>query len=139
MGSRKGLSHATPAHERFAKQVTRGDHWLWTGQVRGEYPVFMVEGKKVSVHRWSYETFVGPIPPGMYVDHLCGIKRCVRPDHLEPVTARENNLRHYRTDTCRNGHPISDETAYWYRNKRRCRECLRAADRRRHTRTLPSG
>ena len=139
MGSSPELNHVTPTETRFERQVEKGDHWLWTGQVRGEYPVFMVDGRKVSVHRWSYETFVGPIPDGMQVDHLCGITRCVRPEHLEPVTPRENSLRALRKDTCRNGHPVSDETAYWYRGKRRCRECRRGADRRRHARTAPDG
>src|SRR5690554_7572127 len=41
-------------------------------------------------HRVMYESFVGPIPEGLHLDHLCRNRACVRPDHLEPVTNREN-------------------------------------------------
>lgn len=44
-------------------------------------------------HRWFYERYVGPIPAGLQLDHLCRVRGCVRWDHLEPVTGRENVLR----------------------------------------------
>lgn len=44
-------------------------------------------------HRISYETFVGPIPEGLQIDHLCRNRSCINPDHLEPVTAKENIRR----------------------------------------------
>ena len=50
-------------------------------------------GKMVLAHRWAYQQFVGPIPPGLHIDHLCSIRHCMYPPHLEAVTPRENTLR----------------------------------------------
>lgn len=70
--------------------------WLWTS-VLGQkgYPRFRsgVTKQYVAAHRWAYEHLVGPIPDGMELDHLCRVRRCVRPEHLEPVTHAENCRR----------------------------------------------
>lgn len=50
-------------------------------------------GRQVLAHRKFYTDHVGPIPDGLHIDHLCGIKPCVNPDHLEPVTCKENLRR----------------------------------------------
>ena len=47
----------------------------------------------VMAHRWSYEHFIGPIPKGLQIDHVCGNTSCVNPLHLEPVTDKENKRR----------------------------------------------
>lgn len=64
--------------------------WLWAGADNGVgYGKF--RGKYA--HRVSYEAAKGPIPDGMHLDHLCRIRCCVNPDHLEPVTNAENARR----------------------------------------------
>ena len=72
--------------------------WIWIGAKHGSgyglvrgYPV----RKSYLAHRLSYEHHVGPIPPGMELDHLCETKACVNPAHLEPVTHRQNIQRHH--------------------------------------------
>ena len=72
--------------------------WIWTGKrVHNGYGTFSyrVAGKRVYhyAHRYGYEALVGPIPPGLDLDHLCRRRDCVNPDHLEPVTRRENLSR----------------------------------------------
>lgn len=69
--------------------------WLWTAaKNNGGYGMFtFTTGWRRSAHRVSYETFVGPIPDGLQLDHLCRVRHCVNPDHLEPVTAAENTRR----------------------------------------------
>lgn len=87
-------------------------------------------------HRVSYEEFVGPIPAGLTIDHLCQNKACVNPEHLEPVTAVENHRRWAESRThCKHGHEFSPENTYVWRNKdgevhRACRTCNRAAQAR---------
>lgn len=90
-------------------------------------------------HRAVYETFVGDIPDGMVLDHLCRTPSCVNPDHLEPVPQGEN-LRRASTSTpsknaakthCKNGHPFDEaNTAYRYGGWRVCRQCQRMAERK---------
>lgn len=88
-----------PAQERFESKVDRtGPCHLWTGAIaRNGYGLFWAEGKMVLAHRWSYQTYVGPIPDGLQIDHVkargCTSKACVNPAHLEPVTNRENQIR----------------------------------------------
>lgn len=69
--------------------------WIWVGPIatRG-YGCFKVDGKMVLAHRWIYEQTHGSIPAGLVMDHFkCDNKRCVNPDHVRPVSNRENLLR----------------------------------------------
>lgn len=73
-----------------------GPCWLWTGGDNGHgYGTIRPHPGpgSVYVHRLSYELAHGPIPDGLELDHLCRLTRCVRPDHLEPVTQKENHRR----------------------------------------------
>ena len=68
--------------------------WRWTGRATREgYGWVWWDGRARWAHRLSYELHVGPIPEGLVVDHLCGHPWCVNPEHLEPVTERENLRR----------------------------------------------
>ena len=66
--------------------------WLWTGNImhRG-YAIMWANGKTTRVSRWSFRKFKGDIPDGMHVDHICEVKDCVNPDHLQLLTPAENN------------------------------------------------
>ena len=80
---------------RFESYVERTDTcWLWTGLLTADdYASFRVDGRNTTGHRWSYVHFVGPIPEGLELDHLCRVRHCVNPEHLEPVTHAENVRR----------------------------------------------
>lgn len=84
--------------------------------------------KIVRAHRWSYENFVGPIPAGLQIDHLCRNRKCVEPAHLDPVTALINTQRGWRANKtiCKSGHPLSGDNLYVSPSGvRACKECRR--------------
>lgn len=86
----------TPASVRFWRRVDRTDAcWLWRGWINAKgYGHFGVNNRlTVKAHRWSYEQLVGPIPHGLTLDHLCRVRNCVNPAHLEPVTRAVNISR----------------------------------------------
>lgn len=71
-----------------------GPCWIWTGNtMKDGYTHFKVSGKTVKAHRFSYELLIGAIPDNLALDHLCRIRNCVNPSHLEPVTQQVNILR----------------------------------------------
>lgn len=82
--------------ERFWNRVKKTEWcWLWQGgkNSRG-YGSFQVTTKTPKpAHRVAYELTKGMIPEGLTIDHLCGNKGCVNPEHLEVVTMSENHLR----------------------------------------------
>ena len=78
----------------FDKVDLQLECWQWRGAVSGNgYGTFRFEGRIIRPHRFIYEALVGPIPDGLVIDHLCGNRLCVNPDHLEPVTNGENLRR----------------------------------------------
>ena len=88
--------------------------WHWTGHLQPNgYGSFRVSGRTFRAHRWAYEHYVGPIPEGLQIDHLCRNRACVNPSHLEPVTARENTRRAMRPQ-CVNGHPFTADNTYMH-------------------------
>lgn len=133
--------------ERFsAKVIVEGDCWRWSAYRTGDgYGTFKSDGRKVQAHRFAYMTVVGLIPTGLVLDHFlfpenCIGPSCVNPDHLRPVTSRENALRSdtsgaavNRSKTrCPQGHAYDEDNTYVYPNGRGrlCRECNRMATRR---------
>ena len=67
--------------------------WLWTASIRDGYGQIRDSGSVRGAHRVMFEQLVGEVDEGMDLDHLCRVRRCVNPDHLEPVTRLENILR----------------------------------------------
>lgn len=114
---------------RIDKTSSPAGCWLWTGHINGSG--YGTMGGR-SVHRLVYIELVGPIPDGLQLDHLCRIRNCVNPAHLEPVTAAENvrrgdgpGGRNARKTHCKNGHTLTPENVY-IRRGRNCRICARA-------------
>lgn len=141
--------------ERFEAQVDRqgpiaknrpdlGRCWLWIGaKIKSGYGVILVAGKSLKVHRWAYERFKGPIPPGLTLDHFaCDNPPCCNPNHVRPATTRENTLRgdgpsamNLAKTHCPAGHPYEGANLYVKPNgQRNCRTCRSARDRRRYKR-----
>ncbi len=119
---------------RFWSKVVAGPNgcWLWIGSRNSKgYGRFMLDGRSQSTHRVAYSALVGEIPTGLVIDHLCRVRGCVNPAHLEPVTVRENSLRGETVNArnasrthCPGGHPYDEENTYLFRGVwRRCREC----------------
>lgn len=83
--------------ERFEAKFERkgaDDCWLWTAATTHDgYGNFGSGINVTGAHRWSYMLYVGPIPAGLHVDHLCMVRNCVNPAHLEAVTRQENVRR----------------------------------------------
>ena len=133
---------AIPAEERFWSKVdNRGpsECWPWMAAVGAHgYGTFHPSKKdQVLAHRFAYELANGAIPEGLHIDHLCRVRYCVNPGHLEAVTPLENSSRGltYRLlngmdDRCRNGHLYTPENTYVEPNgyKVRCRQCARDRD-----------
>jgi len=108
--------------------------WLWGGgsDSKTGYGKFRLGRKdgQAMAHRFAYEHFIGPIPEGMQIDHLCRQRLCVNPEHLEPVTIKENVLRgvglsarNAKATHCIHGHELKPENTYVWRGQRECRAC----------------
>lgn len=68
--------------------------WVWQGRLNKDgYGRVQVKGKTIRAHRYFFEELIGPIPEGLQLDHLCRVRACVNPDHVEPVTNSANQLR----------------------------------------------
>lgn len=102
-----------------------GSCWIWLGKTNpnGYGP-----------YRRLYESINGPIKPGLELDHLCRVRRCMNPVHLEPVTRKENQKRGFspyaiksKQTYCVNGHEFSPENTYFRKDRPGTRECIKCS------------
>lgn len=130
--------HGDPNYKRKTPQQRFSDSylvahltgcWIWLLVRNPEgYGLFRVNGKTVLAHRFSYEQKHGPIPDGLQSDHLCRVRSCVNPDHIEPVTPKVNTNRgvnHNKEKThCLRGHVLSGKNLYIRPDgDRECKAC----------------
>lgn len=109
---------------------------LWTASPRhdgyGQIGVGGRNGRYVVAHRASWVLSGRQLPePPLQLDHLCRVRRCVNPEHLEAVTCRENLRRGARAQVthCPHGHPYSGENLRIISGARKCRACRNASVR----------
>lgn len=131
--------------QRFWPKVKKTDGcWLWEASKtkKGYGQISNKPGSPLLAHRVAYELVKGAIPAGAQIDHLCRVRECVNPDHLEVVTSRENTLRgvgptavNAKKKICKRGHSLSD--AYVSKGMRYCRTC--ALEKQRLIRTEGHG
>lgn len=142
------MKNDTSISARLERHTTPGpaNCWLWTGATdRHGYGHIKVKGRLLRAHRVSYETHVGPIPDDKQIDHLCRVRHCINPAHLEPVTGRVNTMRspiapaaiNARKTSCNSGHRLAGSNLYVSKaGYRYCRECRRQRTAEWRTRRL---
>lgn len=143
-----GVVRFTP-EERFWSKVDKngpipayaphlGPCWVWMGSRSqpgyGTLKIGGRNGKPRLAHRLAYEWLVGPIPEGLVIDHLCRVRACVNPAHMEPVTTLVNSRRGVSfmgsKTHCPRGHEYAGQNLSLSRTgKRECRECMRRRSR----------
>ena len=134
---------------RFESKIYRNpktgcwDWMAWRDHGHGRFHLGP-EGK-IYAHRFAYQVWIGPIPNGLGIDHLCRNRACVNPSHLEPVTNRINTLRgntiparRIAQTHCVHGHPFSDANVRLRPDgTRQCRACDRERSREWRAEHLP--
>lgn len=116
----------------WSKVIKTKDCWIWSACKNPfGYGTFYLK-KLMRAHRVSYEISYGSIPNNLTIDHLCRNTSCVRPEHLEAVTQRENVLRgnslmaiNKKKFFCKRDHPLLGKNIYCrpLRKQRECRIC----------------
>lgn len=151
-GDAQRKSRSSDVKERIRKAIRRvGQCWIWTGKIdRSGYGKMWIYDREFCAHRVVYTVLKGDIPDGLTLDHLkekCGNRACVNPDHLEPVTMRENVLRgntftaaNLLKTHCPRGHEYSEKNIIPRKGggKRGCRICANLLRRIRDAKPLAS-
>lgn len=127
--------------DRVLDKVDKSDDcWVYAGPLTpGGYGSHKYAGIYYSTHRVAYQALVGDIPKGLELDHLCRVRNCCNPDHLEAVTHAENVLRgeslfadRKRQTHCVHGHEFTEENTRVRPNgTRECWSCKRTQRRAR--------
>ena len=134
-----GLPHRFWSQAVFADTGHPTPCLLWSSNKNQDgYGRFTTSSKTRYAHRVAFEALIGPIPSDLQIDHLCRVRHCVNPAHLEAVPVRVNLARSdgcaaiaLRTDHCVNGHPLNAENTYIRANGgRQCRACNKESARR---------
>ncbi|MFG2046124.1 HNH endonuclease signature motif containing protein [Micromonospora sp. NPDC048935] len=127
--------------QRFWVKVdTSGVCWEWIASVNSDgYGTFNSGAGTVGAHRFAWQLLVGPVPYQLELDHLCVNRRCVNPDHLEPVSRQENLRRMGRSRSlyCLRGHRRSENR--YFSGRPGCRTCTREDNRSRYVPAEPRG
>lgn len=117
------------------------DCWIWQGSLDEDgYGRFPIKGQYKRVQRLMYELVGGKLQKELTIDHLCRVRNCVNPNHLEQVSVKVNTLRgnapsaiNYRKTHCKYGHPFDEANTYYWRGKmRKCIKCNRRVVREWH-------
>ena len=125
--------------QRLLNKVTKTEScWLWNGAKSNTgYGVIGDKLKLYPVHRVAYMLWNGAIPAGLHIDHLCSVRLCVNPQHLQAVTQGENNrrsnaIRWAKVTHCKRGHEFTEaNTMRQHGGKyRMCRECHNMRNRK---------
>lgn len=146
-------SSRIPEADRFWAKVNKnsgvigakpelGECWIWTASKtpKGYGEFWLAEAKRLgAAHRWSWQQQHGSVPDGLELDHLCRVRACVRPEHLDPVTPAINNQRGMNCalrppneprEKCANGHEMTPENSMRRTDREReqyyCRKCTAA-------------
>lgn len=123
------------------ERAVLGRCWLWTASTWQGYGRFQLgrPRRPALAHRVAYEEMIGPIPQGKELDHLCRVRRCVRPSHCEPVTRLVNIRRgmapsavNRRKTSCVRGHLFDEANTLLVPRGRSCRACHRERQRLRY-------
>jgi len=112
------------------EKIPESGCWIWTGNLSHDgYPYMHVWKRKRYMHRICFELEYGrEIPDGETLDHLCRVRCCVNPFHMQQVSLADNiargnyGWRGFLTH-CKRGHPLSGENIYLWHNVRICRAC----------------
>jgi hypothetical protein len=125
----------------WSKVEVVGECWLWTGNPAARYGQFHYEGEngkqtQTLVRRLTFDLFNGSIDPDLTIDHLCRVKKCVNPAHLEQVPLDVNILRsdgagakNARATSCPRGHALTGDNVLIRHKQRNCKLCLLAYQR----------
>lgn len=118
---------------RFMAKHDESDNgcWVWTAAKNHKGYGSFFHGKSVPAHRASYKHFVGEGPKGLEIDHLCRVRSCVNPEHLEAVTHMENIMRSVQATIgngiithCPSGHEYTPENLRTYNREKGYQSCV---------------